>query len=424
MKVNHFRNLLVSQRKVAGWSQEELAERSGVSVRTIRNLETGTNKNPRRASVELILAAFSASPTGGGVEISSEQLHAVATIDLDSPAGLFDGSRSSWHGIRPRTDSLVGRQADLRQIATAAQRGRVTVLTGPAGAGKTRLALAAAARIQPMFADGVSVVELGGVPPEVDDESGSRGHVRRAIEQGLPPVGGDPADEPDTNLLLVIDNAEHVVNSASHVIQQMLAEHPRLSLIVTSRRPLALTAAYVWEVTPWTHLPSGPSDAAELFVNRVRSAVPTLDLSDQMAVVLDLCRRLDGLPLAIEAAAQRLRSISLTTLLHGGPILPMLGPANIGGLSHNRPLAAGVQWSYDLLTTAQRDLLHHLAAGPSRFTIDDLVRTPWFTGTAGTANLNLLAELVDASMIQVRRGEVYEYEVLNVVRDYVTGRQN
>ncbi|MER7004912.1 helix-turn-helix domain-containing protein [Dactylosporangium sp. NPDC000555] len=424
MKVNHFRNLLVSQRKVAGWSQEELAERSGVSVRTIRNLETGTNKNPRRASVELILAAFSASTTGGGIEISPEQRHAVATIDMvDSPAGLFDGSRSSWHGIRPRTD-LVGRQADLRQIATAVQRGRVTVLTGPAGAGKTRLALAAAARIQPMFADGVSVVELGGVPPEVDDETGGRRNVRQAIEQGMPPVAGDPADEPDTNLLLVIDNAEHVVNSASHVIQQMLAEHPRLSLIVTSRRPLALTAAYVWEVAPWTHLPSGSSDAAELFVNRVGSAVPTLDLSDQMAVVLNLCRRLDGLPLAIEAAAQRLRSISLTTLLRGGPILPMLGPANIGGLSHNRPLAAGVQWSYDLLTAAQRDLLHHLAAGPSRFTIDDLVRTPRFTGTAGMANLNLLAELVDASMIQVRRGEVYEYEVLNVVRDYVTGRQN
>jgi predicted ATPase len=270
----------------------------------------------------------------------------------------------------------------------------------------------------------VSVVELGAVPPEDNDEERSYRHIRRVIENALSAVlTNENADDSDPNLLLVVDNAEHVVKSASRAVQQLLEEHPRLSMMVTSRRPLAVTSAYVWEVAPWVVPLTGGSEAAELFVNRARSAVPTLDLSEHLAMVTDLCRRLDGLPLAIEAAALRLRTISLNTLLGDGPILPILGSANIGGLSHNRPLAASVQWSYDLLTEPQRDLLHDLVAGPSRFTVDDIGRTPKFTGVHGMANLNLLAELADSSMIQVRRGGVYEYEILNLVRDYVFSRR-
>jgi transcriptional regulator with XRE-family HTH domain len=148
MKVRELRNVLVSQRRVTGWSQEELAERSGVSVRTIRNLETGVNRNPRRTSVELILAAFSSATLAGGVGLAPESRAPVPVVEVvEASPAFFPGARSPWYGIRPRTDSTIGRRTDLRQVVTAAQRGRLTVLTGPAGIGKTRLALAAAERV-------------------------------------------------------------------------------------------------------------------------------------------------------------------------------------------------------------------------------------------------------------------------------------
>ncbi|MEV5379879.1 MULTISPECIES: helix-turn-helix domain-containing protein [Streptomyces] len=436
MNIDQIRTLLLTQRKAVGWSQEELAERSGVSVRTIRNLETGTNRNPRRVSVELLLAAFEGAslplplaalahfPTDPAPRSFPHSPHAETE---DGPEDDGAPCRASWRGIRPRPDSMVGRQADLRHVLDTARRSRLVVLTGPGGVGKTRLALAAAEEMAPLFRDGVAVVELGSLTAEAGDGRAAFEEVRRTVDAvvALDPTLDDPAPA-DVRMLLVIDNAEHVIDCVSFLTQRLLDTYPGLQVLVTSRRPLNVFSADAWDVAPLEIDPLDgraptQSAAVELFLRRTRSSVPTLDLGDRLTMVAEVCRRLAGLPLAIEIAAHRLRSVPLEAMLREGPILPILDQVNLGGLSHHRPLSGTVKWGYDLLDKPQRSLLHHLAHQPHAFTIEDVVGTAPFGSKNGASNINLLAELVDASMVQVRRGRNYEYHVLGFVREYVNG---
>lgn len=423
--IHQLRDFLLNQRRISGWTQEELSERSGVSVRTIRNLETGSNTNPRRTSVGLLLTAFGAT---------AASLSEAASWDSDVwpmlPEQHSDPHRSNasalppWRGPRPLSDPLVGRQADMRHILAAAQRSRLIVLTGPGGVGKTRLALAAAARLRPLFRDGVAVAELHDCPPEHLEPVRAGQELARLVQE----VTGE-----DTHLrggaqtgrrLLVLDSAEHVVQQTARTARQLLDEHPGLHLLVTSRRALAVGAAETWEVEPLrvdcqegrdVTVPS----AVELFLRRVQASLPTLDLGNRLALVSKLCRLLDGVPLAIEIAAQRLRSLPLTSLLHDGTLFHLLDQVDVGDLSRHRTLSGSVRWSYELLPPPHRELLHELAALPDTFSLDDAL-TVQPGGRSGAAQVaHLLAELADASLVQIKREQQYKYRVPALVRHWV-----
>lgn len=430
MEINRLHAVIATERRAAGWSQEALAEHSGVSVRTIRNLELGTNKNPRRATVELILKALQSAPRPlSSLPLSAPSGPAMAehrTV-LDGAgirAGAFDSHSSTrpWLGIRPRTDVLVGRQADLRHVCAAVKSSRLLVLTGPGGVGKTRLALASAAQLQQMYRDGVAVVELGSLLPERGRETEALTAVTEAVETRIP--YSSPSQTTEFRMLLVIDNAEHVLKAVTEVSQRLLHEHPGLDIIVTSRRPLALMSATSWEVAP---LPvDSPSDtghapAVELFLIRAHTSVPNLDITDRLPAVTTLCTRLDGMPLAIEVAAHRLRSVSLDTLLRDAPLLPILDQISLGSLSHHRPLSSAAKWSYDLLSPSQRALLHHLARIQNPFTIEDVTEIDPCVDDTPVGNIKVLAELVDNSVVQVRRDREYAYRIPTLIREYVNG---
>ena len=445
------REFLVEQRRAIGWTQEELAERSGLSVRTIRNLEIGTISNPRRASVELLLKALQPTPAHGVVPqpdgVSPDGARVLVDVrEFRTPVG----PPPAWRGRRPDREPLIGRAVDVAHLAGAVGECPLVVLVGPGGAGKTRLALATAEHAGASFADGVAVVELGLVAAERHDPARAAVEVRRAVGAAglhLPDLPSDPPDQPagrlhhqsagqpgrpapgtpDPHLLVVLDNVEHVLHAVVPVTQQILSRYPNARIIATSRRPLAVTPSYVWEVGP-LDVGDGPGDrpgdgpAVELFLRRAAAACPGLDLSGRQAEVAELCRRLEGLPLAIELAAHQIRSVPLHALLGREPIARILGQTRAAALPHQRTLAESVRWSYDLLGEGPRQLLHHLAGRFDRFTLEDLERVPPRGHPTGASGLiGPLADLVDASLIHVRRGTQYQYRFFGFVREFVNG---
>ncbi|MFE4976656.1 helix-turn-helix domain-containing protein [Kitasatospora sp. NPDC056651] len=429
----------MTQRRMVGWSQEQLAEHSTVSVRTIRNLETGAIKNPRRSSVELLVGALFSGSAHQDDSPSSRAAPADAPTGLlpvrpepGAPtrvAGVPDDAR--WQGLRPKTDITVGRRADLLHIVTALRPGRPLVLTGPAGVGKTRLALDAAAHLLDRFRDGVAVLELGSVTPEAVDPAAASAQTQHALDTLFQGLDRDARTGPEPRMLLVVDNAEHVIDTVAGQVRTLLERHPALHILITSLRAPAGVPADLWEVSPLpVDRPEGPygcPPAAELFCRRVHSVVPTLDLRDQMPQVVELCRRLGGLALAIENAAVRMRSVPLHVLVEESRVLPILGQEEVGGLSHHRSLHRSLAWAYGLLDERQRRALGRLSRLPEEFSIDDVRREPvdeaWEPiddgGREPSRNLDLLAELVGFSVVQVERGHQYAYRVPRMMREYV-----
>ncbi|MFD8385778.1 helix-turn-helix domain-containing protein [Streptomyces sp. NPDC059679] len=424
--IHQLRDFLLSQRRISGWTQEELSERSGVSVRTIRNLETGSNTNPRRTSVALLLSALGAAPAAPP-ETAPWGADDMAALPEQRPEAHRGRSSepSPWHGPRPLGDPLVGRQLDMRHVLASAQRSRLVVLTGPGGVGKTRLALAAASRLRPLFRGGVAVVELRDCPPEHLDPAHARAELTRVTREFTGVTGHSLAGGRGGRRLLVLDGAEHVAQQTARAARQLLDEHPGLHLLVTSRRALAASAAETWEVEPLrVDGPKGrdmpvPS-AVELLLRRVQAALPTLDLAHHLPLVTTLCQLLDGVPLAIEIAAQRLRSLPLTSLLQEDTLFHLLGQADTGGLSAHRTLSDSVRWSYDLLPAPHRELLHDLVALPDGFSLDDVLTAQPSRRPEMVRVAHLLAELADASLVQTHRERQYTYRIHALVRHVVT----
>ncbi|MER7580775.1 helix-turn-helix domain-containing protein [Kitasatospora sp. NPDC097691] len=415
---------------MVGWSQEQLAEHSNVSVRTIRNLETGAIKNPRRSSVELLVGALLSAATSQDTLISHVANAGTPTGMLSSrlEPGLLTNvvevpDNARWQGLRPKTDITVGRQADLLHVVTTLRPGRPLVLTGPAGVGKTRLALDSAAHLLDRFRDGVVVLELGSVTPESVDAAAASAEVQRSLDTLLHGCERDPRTNPELQMMVVIDNAEHVIGAVTRQVRMMLERHPALHILITSLRAPASIPADLWEVSPLSvDYPEGSygcPPAAELFCRRVHSVVPTLDLGDQMPQVVELCRRLGGLALAIENAAFRMRSVPLHVLVDECQVLPILGQDEVGGLSHHRSLHRSLAWAYGLLDDRQRRALRQLSRFPDEFSIDDVRQEPVDGGREPSRNIDVLADLVDFSVVQVKRGHQYAYRVPRMMREYV-----
>jgi predicted ATPase/DNA-binding XRE family transcriptional regulator len=449
LEVAEFGGLVAGLRRTRGLTQEALADRSGISVRTIRNLEAGRVSRPRPASVSLLANALELNGsqrttfemTGwsdGGVIAWSDGGAAASWVvgsgrvpdndygaDADrvpdndraeDPGAFPPGSASSRHGPHPLVESLVGREADIARLLRIVPQTPLVLLTGPGGVGKTRLAVAAAHLMAPGYPDGVRVVQLGALAAESAPDD-----VARALLLGL----GVAVTQhgalatlahalADRQVLLVVDTAEHVAKAVARVAEHLLLACPHLHMIVTSRRSFSVPSEYVYEVLP---LPA-PS-AVRLFMRRAAEQCPDLDLTDQQDMVTTLCERLDGLPLAIEWAVSWLRSISADVLLER--LNPdMLGMPVMTGLPHQQRLTTSVNWSLNLITSQQRRLLACLA----RFTgYLDLAEVEQLAGNGDLADVDLdaeLAALVSNSLVQVIRGRSYRYRLLHLIRDCLT----
>lgn len=279
--------------------------------------------------------------------------------------------------------SFVGRENELSQIEADLRRGRLVTLVGHGGAGKTRLATTYAGQVEDSFSGGAWLVELARLNDPADVPSAVVGVL--GLREGLLEGGDGPRDTvtrlidvlSGTETLLVLDNCEHLIDAVARLAEELLARCPGLKVLATSREPLAIAGETLCAVDPLaTPEPGAPatevleSPSIRLFLDRTASVRPDLKLgADAMPVVAEICRRLDGLPLAIELAAARLRALPLEELaarLDQRFLLLTGGSRTV--LPRHQTLRAVVDWSWELLADEERRFLTRLAVFPAVIT--------------------------------------------------------
>jgi predicted ATPase/transcriptional regulator with XRE-family HTH domain len=398
-----------------GWTQEQLAERSGLSVRTIRNLELGRVRNPRRSSIDLLAHVL-------GMEHEPDS----------GAAAVLNGVQ--WRGPQPPGPALVGDGSDHEQLAHTVRANRLTTLYGPGGVGKTALALSVAAEAGRAFQHGVVVVELGDLAPERYTQGSQADAIlhRVARQIGRGPLTGRPGARPEQdarqmNLLLVLDNAEHVPGVVVAAVRELLATFPLMRILITARRRLTERLGVNREIRP---LPFEADHgealvrvpAVELVLRHVGADSPAAaDLAKDLPLVAELCRRLGGLPRYLEFAAERLRMVPIRMLLACGPTMEMLWSNDHALLRHQRSVADGIRWNMDLLTGEHRRLLGQIAALPAPwFTPGDAAREHDLAGRSASVNpLALLSDLLETSLIVADPGDPYRYRLAPYVGDVI-----
>jgi predicted ATPase len=322
--------------------------------------------------------------------------------------------------LRERLGRFVGRDAELAQLREAVRFSRLVTLTGPGGAGKTRLAVEAAAALRPEHPDGAWLVELAGVTgPDGVVPAAAAALGAAAAALASPPAGSTTElivrYLAGRSLVLVLDNCEHVIGAAAALTDTLVGAVPGLRLIATSREPLGISGEVLVPVGGLA-----PAAAAELFVERARAVRPGFTADGPAAgVIEDICRRLDGLPLAVELAAARLRALPLATLAERlDDRFRLLSRGARTALPRQQTLRAVVDWSYDLLFSDERWLFARLAA---------------FTGGCGLAAaeavcaddqvpageiLDVLSRLVDKSLVTASGGDEARFGQLQTLWQY------
>jgi predicted ATPase/DNA-binding SARP family transcriptional activator len=329
--------------------------------------------------------------------------------------------------------SFVGRRRETNEIGRLMESARLVTLTGPGGSGKTRLAYHAAAALGGRFVDGVRVAELASL-----DRAAA---VSRAVADAF-----DVRELPGTTLvdtmttriggahvLLVLDNCEHLVDAAASLLAQLLAACPRLRVIATSRQPLRVAEEVVFRVPSLAIPPAGDRsvdalrsvDAVALFLDRAKVANPDFELTDGTAAAIGtLCSYLDGLPLALEICAAQLGSLTIDQLVaQVQQRLLSLSVPRGRGLNRQETIAATLDWSHDLLTPSEREVLARFSvfAGGSSSEAAELV-------CAGPASPSIevkrvIASLADRSLVAVDRSATApRYRMLEPIRQYAEAR--
>jgi predicted ATPase/transcriptional regulator with XRE-family HTH domain len=395
-----FGQLLRRLRLAAGLSQEDLAERAGLSVRGISSLESGQRTAPRLETVRMLADALALGDDERATLLVTARPE-IASIGSDIALESAPAPTRSALPLAPLPvppTRLVGREADVARVFALLGRDdvRLVTLTGPGGVGKTRLALAVAETVRSGFVDGVAFVDLAPLRQSelvVSTIAAGLG-LRESGDESL--VRLILAELRERSLLLVLDNFEQVLPAAP-LVAELLAAVPGLKVLTTSRERLHLRGERKVPIGPLT-LPA-PMErgrpvlleglagvaAVQLFVERAEEAKFDFALTAENATaVAELCRRLDGLPLAIELAAARVRMLTPAALLARlAPRLPELtdGPRDLP--DRQRTLRAAIDWSHDLLSLDEQALYRRLAVFAGGWDLVAAGEVNWRIGDAG-----------------------------------------
>ena len=336
-------------------------------------------------------------------ELQAQVLAQDPTLTLAGPARPRAATGPAATGnLRAQLSRLIGREAELEQLRQAVHAHRLVTLVGPGGAGKTRLAMEAAAVLRDEHRDGAWLVELAGVaePEGVAPAVAVALGASASAVPGRPPAGSTVElivrHLAGRSLLVVIDNCEHVIAQAAALADTLVGSVPALRLITTSREPLGVPGEILMEVRGLA-----PPDAVELFVDRARAVQPGFTADDHARqVIADICGRLDGQPLAVELAAARLRALTLATVAErlDDRFRLLTGGARTA-LRRHQTLRAVVDWSYDLLFDDERHLFARLAvfSGGCELTAAEAVCADDHV-PAGEI-LDVVSRLVDKSLV-------------------------
>ncbi len=446
-----FGRLTRHYRRALGLSRETLAERALVSVSIIRDIEAGIPRARRREIVEGLAAALELEDAErvayeaaayerlpAGAQSAPSSVHAAAPVSAPSP----DHAGAALPTVPPARPvptlplaltRLIGREEDVVAVADelADQQTRLLTLTGPAGVGKTRLALAAAEQAQDAFPNGLYLVELAPLAtPDLVDAAIA--HTLGILESGQASLHDALlAFLREKRLLLILDNFEHVLAAAA-LVAEILTHAPGVTVLATSRVPLGLRGEREREVRPLTlpgpaHSPPPPDvlmqfSAVALFLERAQAAGRAVALTpENAAVVAEICRRLDGLPLAIELVAPRLKLLltPAAVLKRLDRSLPLLSSEAADRPLRLRTMRNAIQWSYDLLAPTEQALFRRLAifAGGCTFeTAEAVCAGP----DVPPEMLQGLASLTNNSLLRPREQADGEprFELLETIREF------
>ncbi len=369
-------------RVLAGFTQQELADRSGVSARSVSDLERGIIEHPRRDTVSMLAS---------GLGLAGDELHVFVQTARPRLAAI-PMERAVVHSPPLPAGQLLGREAELRMV-TAALLGddvQLITLTGPGGVGKTRLAIEVIHVVSERFGDGVLFIRLDGLydPNLVLSAIAADLHVQE-LGDGSSLVDRLATHLAGRDILIVLDNLEHLLD-ASRDLAELLSRSPQTRLLVTSRESLRVRGEQVISITPlrrpdpsvW-QAPAADLDpdnfpAIALFVQRALTACPNLPVTASqeegranLAIIAETCHRLDGLPLAIELAAAQAQVLSpaaiLSLLKNAG--LPLLSGGPRDQPARLQTMEAAIAWSYNLLSPLERVLFRALSVFASGFTL-------------------------------------------------------
>ena len=342
-------------------------------------------------------------PGSGLRELETRVLDHDPSLVGEQPPAPRAPARPSVPGNLPEPlGRFLGRDAELEQVGEAIATSRLVTLIGPGGVGKTRLALAAAAGLQEQHPGGIWLIELAGVtdPAGVAPAAaGSLGAVRPALGDAQP--SGSTAELiarhlAGRSLFVVLDNCEHVIDEAASLARTLVENLPGLRLVATSREPLGVPGEILIPIAGLA-----PPAAIELFVDRARAVQPAFEGGGPAEAIIDgICRRLDGLPLAIELAAARLRALPLSTLDERlGDRFALLTRGARTSLPRQQTLRAVVDWSYDLLFDDERRLFARLSVFVGGCALEAVEAVCVDDELPSIDVLDVLSRLVDKSLV-------------------------
>ena len=403
-----------------GATDRQIGERLFISLRTVGSHldrirdKTGCRRRGEltRLAIELELRAQAASPADSEDATPSQHMVRVGSSNL------------------PRlVSSFVGRNVEVSEVCDLVGQSRLVSLVGTGGAGKTRLALRVADELLDGSAGGVWLVELAPladpemVPLAVASVLGIKDQPRRSsLETVVDALS-------DQHLLIVVDNCEHVIEAAAKLAEAVLRSCPRVRLLATSREPLGIASEHVYRVPPMSLPPMevegvsdlGTSEAVALLTERAHAQQSGFALNDDnAALVASVCRRLDGLPLAVELAAARLRSMTLADLHDRlDRRFGLLSAGRRTTLPRHQTLDALIDWSYDLLNDFEKTLLRRLSVFAGDFDIDAAEAVCALSDLEPFNIAELLASLVNKSLVTAdTSGHAARYRMLEIIRGY------
>lgn len=341
--------------------------------------------------------------------------------------------------LRAELTGYIGKYADIAAVRDLIAHHRLTTLTGPGGSGKTRLALETAQTLLDDLPDGAWLVELASI--DANGDVAQSAIAALGLRDAL--LGAAPDAEPierfvaavrDRETLVILDNCEHVIDSVAVFAHRVLGECRRLRILATSREPLGITGEALWQVEPLA-LPAEHADPGEIEASpavqllRDRAGAVRKDLASDaraLATMGRVCRALDGIPLAIELAAARLRTMTLEQLADRlDDRFRLLTGGSRTAIPQHRTLRAVVDWSWELLTDAERAVLRRLAVFAGGASLAAAEQVCADTGAAGVEQwevLELLTALTEKSLLLTTAETEPRYRMLDTIRQYARDR--
>ena len=353
----------------------------------------------------------------------------------------FSQKKIPLHNLPAPLSSFVGRERELAEVRQLLSDHRLVTLTGAGGSGKTRLALKIAAEVLSEFEHGIWFVELASLSDSafLPQTIASTMGVREGTGQALMDILQEFLATRE--LLLVLDNCEHLIAACAAIAEALLRNCPELKILATSREVLTIPGEVAWTVPPLSLPPQHPwinpasarnalalyeeSESVQLFVSRARAATADFKLTaENGAWVAEICRRLDGMPLAIELAAARVRSLSVQQIAQRlDDRFQLLTSGSRTAPPRHQTLASTLDWSYALLSEQEQKVLQRLSVFAGGATLEAAEAICRGQGVPAVEVLNLLSQLVDKSLIVVDKppqGET-RYRLLETIRQYAHG---